>query len=81
MPFFKNVTVFSLDDPEKKEDIFQKFWEGIIGTTSEVLENKNDQVAAKIPLSGTIENTQSDPLTIIGTVLKNEFIKALVPKL
>lgn len=79
-PIFNHVEIFSIEEGGKgKENIFKKFWEGIVGTTSEILENDEDQVAARIPIKGTTIKPQTDPLTVIGSVLNNAFIQSIVP--
>lgn len=55
-------------------------WESIVGLATEALENQSqDRVATKIPLSGSFEKPEVDILATIGGILKNAFIKALVP--
>lgn len=79
-PFFKNMKVLSL-----KKDIknpLKLFWETIVGAVTGLFKNKKeDQLAAKIPFSGTFKNPSTDIWSTIGSVLENAFVRALVPRI
>lgn len=75
-PFIKDLKVLNWD--EEKEGFFQKLWEGVVQVIGDVLENhKKDQIATKIPLSGSFDNPDVGTWSAIGGVLKNAFIVAL----
>jgi hypothetical protein len=79
--FFKDLKVFAWEK-EKKKNILQIFWEAIVGAAAEILKNQpHDQLATKVPISGDFENTKVGTWTAVSGVLKNAFIRALVPKL
>lgn len=69
--------------PEDKEDNFlRQAWESIAGTIGKVLENpKKEQVATKIPIEGSFDQTTIGVWYAITEVLKNAFIQALYPSL
>lgn len=79
--FFKDLHVFAWEK-EKKKNILQIFWEAIVGAAAAILKNQpHDQLATKVPISGSFENTKIGTWTAVTGVLKNAFIRALVPKL
>ena len=58
----------------------QLFWETIVGAGTGLLKNKSkDQLAAKIPYGGRFDDPDVNIWSTIGSVLKNAFIKALLP--
>jgi hypothetical protein len=79
--FFNNLDVFQWDK-ERKKNILKVFWEAIVAGVSEVFRNHvRDQLATKIPITGTYTNSSVGIWTATGTLLQNAFIRALVPKL
>jgi hypothetical protein len=80
-PLLENIDVFSWQK-EKRKNILQIFWQAIVGTAATVLKNQpKDRLATTIPISGEYDNSKADILPAIGGVLKNAFVRALVPKL
>jgi Domain of Unknown Function (DUF748) len=78
--FFDHLDVFEWKK-ERKKDILQIFWEAIVGAVTTVFRNQpQDQLAAKIPISGVYTNSQVDLVSTIGSVLRNAFVRALLPK-
>jgi Domain of Unknown Function (DUF748) len=78
---FKNLDVFEWEK-ERKKNVLDIFWEGIVGVLSEGFRNhSHDQLAAQIPLSGSFTNLHADLWSTTGSLLKNAFIRALVPKI
>ncbi len=69
--------------PEDKNDGFlHKIYEGLIGTAGEILENhKEDQIATKVPIHGEFGKSDTNTLEAIWELLKNAFIRALVPSI
>jgi hypothetical protein len=77
---FKNLK-FLQWQKEKKEDALQVFWEAIVGSVTTILKNHpHDQLATKIPITGAFNNTDVHLWPTIQTLLRNAFIRALVPK-
>ncbi|MEO6637178.1 MAG: DUF748 domain-containing protein [Ginsengibacter sp.] len=77
-PVIKDLDVLGPED--KKDGFFHKIYEGLIGTAGEILENhKEDQIATKIPIRGEFGKSQTNTLEAIWELLKNAFIRALVP--
>src|SRR5262245_57629466 len=53
----------------------RRIWEGLVDFAANVLENKQEQqVAARVPFSGTIKDPHVDILATIGSVLHNAFV-------
>jgi hypothetical protein len=79
-PVMRDVNIYSSAEPEKNP--LKRLWEGIIDVAAKILENhKEDQVAARIPISGTIENPDADLLATIGSVMRNAFVGAFARSL
>src|SRR4030095_2048040 len=75
-PVMRDVNIYSSEEPEKNP--LKRLWEGIIDVAANILENpEQDQVAARIPISGTIEHPDTNLLATIGSVMHNGFVAAL----
>jgi hypothetical protein len=80
-PLFRNLKIFTLKEVGEK-DIFALFWEAMLGTVSEVIENQpRDQLATFIPVSGNFSGPDTDLLATLLNVLRNAFIRAYLPRL
>ena len=78
--FFKDLKVFKWEK-EKKKDALEIFWQAIVGTLTTVFKNQpHDQLATKIPITGTLEKTDVHLWPAVATLLRNAFLKSLVPK-
>jgi hypothetical protein len=78
-PIFKDINVY---DPkqDKKKPFFKKLYEGIVEGLADILENrKRDQVATVANISGPVSDPHSSVWRIIGKVIENAFIKAILP--
>jgi hypothetical protein len=79
-PVMRDVNIYSSEEPEKNP--LKRLWEGIVDVAANILENEEeDQVAARIPFSGTIENPNADLFATIGSVLRNAFVSAFARSL
>ncbi len=77
-PVLKDLDVLGKEDSE--DGLLRKTWEGIVGTAGDIFKNqKQDQVATKVPIEGSFNNPDILTLEAIWNVLKNAFIKALMP--
>jgi hypothetical protein len=77
-PVIKDLKVLGPQD--KKDNIFQKLWEGIVGAAGMVFKNQNkNQIATKVPMEGDFSDPKTNTLEAIWEVLKNAFIQALMP--
>jgi hypothetical protein len=79
-PILENVNMTSSEEHE--ESALRKLWEGIVDFAANVLENKQeDQVAARIPFTGTVENPEASIWSTITSVLRNAFVSAFARSL
>ena len=80
VPVMRDVNIYSSAEPEKNP--LKRLWEGIIDVAAKILENpEQDQVAARIPISGTIEHPDTNLLATIGSVMHNAFVAAFARSL
>jgi hypothetical protein len=78
---FKNLKIFQWQKDHEK-DVLQIFWQAIVGTLTTVLKNQpHDQLAAKVPITGTFQKSDVHLWPTIQTLLRNGFIHALVPQI
>ena len=79
-PLIQDLDVLGKED--RKDNVFQKMWEGFVGTVGEVFQNQpKDQVATKIQFKGSLKNPDTDLWNAIYNVLENAFIQALQPSI
>lgn len=79
-PVLKNVNIYSSAEPE--ENVLKRLWEGLVDVAANAFENEDqEQVAARIPFTGTIENPQTSVLQTIVSVLRNAFVSAFARSL
>ena len=79
-PILQDVDLYRAG--EQEENAFKRIWEGFLDFAANVLENPGaDQVAARIPFSGTIENPESSLFATITSVLRNAFVSAFARSL
>lgn len=79
-PVLRNVNIYSSEEPE--ENPLKRIWEGLVEFAANVLENdEKEQVAARIPFTGTIDDPKSSILATIVSVLHNAFISAFARSL
>lgn len=79
--FFENLDVFEWEK-ERKKNALEVFWQAIVGTLTTVFKNQpKDRLAMKIPISGSYEQNKVGVWTAVATMLRNAFIRALIPKL
>lgn len=78
-PLLRNVEVFNFRQDIEAEDkgFFRGLWEAVIGGTEEVLKNqRKDQFATRIELSGSTRNADVSPFQAFIAILRNAFIEA-----
>lgn len=77
-PLIKDLDVFGPED--KKDNLFRKLWEGVVGSVAAILENqKKDQLATQASISGDWNGSETSILEIVFQLLRNAFIQALMP--
>ena len=79
-PIIKDLDVLGHED--RKDNIFQKAWEGMVGAVGEVFQNqKKDQLATKIPFQGSLDDPKANVWVTLTRVLQNAFIHAIQPSI
>jgi hypothetical protein len=79
-PFFKDLDVLELDQDAKNP--LKLAWQAIIAGAMKIFKNHpEDQVATKIPVSGTFEKTDVGIWTAVVNVLRNAFVEAFSARL
>jgi Domain of Unknown Function (DUF748) len=78
--FFTDLDVFEWKK-EREKSAMKFFWDAIVGTVSTVFRNlPENQLATKIPISGVYTNSSVDLTSTLGSLLRNAFVRALIPK-
>jgi hypothetical protein len=79
-PILQDVNIYRSGEPESNP--LKRVWEGFLDFAANVFENQEaDQVAARIPFSGTIENPHTNLFATIASVMRNAFISAFARSL
>ncbi|HEY4415844.1 MAG TPA: DUF748 domain-containing protein [Verrucomicrobiae bacterium] len=79
--FLNELKIFAWEK-ERKKDVLEIFWQAIVSGTAAIFTNHpRDQLATKIPISGSYANSNIGVWTAVATLLQNAFIHALTPKL
>ena len=67
---------------ERGKNVLAAFWDAVVGGVATVFKNQpKDQLAMKVPISGSYSNSTVGVWTATATLLQNAFIHALVPKI
>ncbi|WP_306591128.1 DUF748 domain-containing protein [Geothrix sp. 21YS21S-4] len=77
-PFFKDVNVYDRQ-MDKDKSFFRRLYERLVGLAARILENRRDEVATKVELRGSLNDPNSNIWQVIGRLLQNAFIRALLP--
>jgi hypothetical protein len=79
-PILQDVDLYR--SGEEEENPLKRLWEGFLDFAANVLENPDaDQVAARIPFTGTIKDPETNLFATIASVLRNAFISAFARSL
>jgi len=79
--FFTDLNVFAWKK-ERGKNVLAAFWDAVVGGVATVFKNQpKDQLAMKVPISGSYSNSTVGVWTATATLLQNAFIHALVPKI
>ena len=78
--FFNNLDVFAWEK-ERQKNVLQIFWQAVVGTLTTAFKNQpKDSLAARIPISGSYKDQKIGMWTAVASLMRNAFIRALVPK-
>lgn len=76
---FKHLDVFQWQK-ERGKNVLEVFWDAVVGALVEGFKNHaHDQLATEFPIDGTFKSSHPDVWEAIGSLLKNGFIRALLP--
>jgi ABC-type multidrug transport system fused ATPase/permease subunit len=74
-PIVKDLNVTT--PPEKKGNIFRQAWTGLVQLAATLFKNQpHDQLATRVPFSGSIENPDTNVWITVVNILRNAFINA-----
>ncbi|MCU7497076.1 MAG: DUF748 domain-containing protein [Ignavibacteria bacterium] len=80
-PLLKDVEVVKWKEDIKKP-VFELLWKVVVGAVKDIFTNPpKEQVATKVPFSGSFGNTSVGVWPSIWELIKNAFIQALMPGL
>lgn len=81
-PMFRNLEVLNWEEEKDRDNKLLLFWKGIVGTVADVFKNApHDQLATKIPIEGTFDDPDINVWDAVGSLLRNGFVRALVPSI
>lgn len=76
-PFFEDLKVLNWEKDKEETNFFRATWEALVGLVKEGVENQpKEQVATQVPISGNVNQPETDPWETVGNTLKNAFIEA-----
>jgi hypothetical protein len=79
-PLMQNVDIYGAQ--ERNDSLLRKAWEGLVEFASNIVENEEeDQVGARVPFSGTIDDPDTSIWRTIASVLRNAFVIAFARSL
>lgn len=79
-PLMQDVDIYGAQ--EENDTLLRKAWEGLVEFASNIVENeKEDQIGARVPFSGTINNLDTSIWQTIASVLRNAFVSAFARSL
>lgn len=77
-PLFRDVDVYETEQ-DKNKSVLKKMYEGIVGGVAKLLENKRGEIVTVTSLEGPIEDPKANTMQVIGGLLKNAFVKSILP--
>lgn len=79
-PLMQDVDMYGLQD--RDDSLLRKMWEGVVEFAANIVENPDEeQVGARIPFSGTIDNPETSIWQTIASVMRNAFVSAFARSL
>ena len=79
-PLMQDVDIYGSE--EQNDSLLRKAWEGIVEFATNIVENEDeDQVGARVPFSGTIQDPDTNIWQTIASVLRNAFVSAFAQSL
>ncbi|WAE50777.1 DUF748 domain-containing protein [Stutzerimonas frequens] len=82
-PLLRDVDVFDYEQDVENDDkgFLRGLWEAVVGGGQEVLQNqRKDQFATRVELSGTTKDTEVSPFQAFIAILRNGFVEAFTAR-
>lgn len=81
-PFVEDLDVLDFRQEEHEQGLLASLWEAIAGAGAEIVEDQpHDRQAAKVPISGSVEDPDVAFWPALGSALRNAFLESLPPGL
>jgi hypothetical protein len=83
-PVLLDARMFVLEEETKedREGPLRVAWEAVVGLARPLLENpKKDDIAAKVPIHGTLADVDTDPWQAAFSLVGNAYVKALLRRI
>ena len=81
-PFILGLDVLDYEEEKDEQSFFETAWEAVVGGTAELLQNQPaEQLATRVPLSGTVEDPETEFWPTFVNVLRNAFVEAFAQRL
>ena len=77
-PLFRDVNVYD-SAQDKHKNVFRKMYEGVVGGIAKVLENRKGEIATVATFKGPVDNPNANTFQVLGGLLRNAFVKAILP--
>jgi hypothetical protein len=77
-PLFSDIKIYD-SEQDRNKNPFRKMWEGIAGGIAKILENRHGEVATVTSLKGPVEDPHANAMQILGGLVRNAFIRAILP--
>lgn len=79
-PILSDIDVLDWERDTQRLNALQVAWKALVGTAMQLLKNQpKDRLASVIPFKGTWQESDVNAFAAVGNLLRNAFIKALVP--
>lgn len=81
-PFVEGLDVLDLEEEKDEQNPLATAWEALVGATAEVLQNQpTERLATRVPVSGSVEQPETEFWPTFVNVLRNAFVEAFAPRL
>ena len=78
-PLFQEMQVYDKNQDKDKPPL-KKLYERVVGGVAKLLQNRqHEEVATKADISGPVDNPKSSAWQVIGKLIENAFIRAILP--
>ncbi len=79
-PLFRDVQVGAVDGAEEPKTLGRRLYEAAVGAAAKILKNRpRGEVATVVTISGRADQPEFNTWEVVGRLLQNAFIKAILP--